>query len=59
MRTMNPDACIIASSGLRHPRGEGQRMADVDGFLPEPYSDDQLLRLVRKVLDAKAERKTD
>jgi PAS domain S-box-containing protein len=59
IRMMNPGACIIASSGLRHPRGEDQRMADVDGFLPKPYSDDQLLRLVKKVLDIRAKRKTD
>lgn len=55
LRAINPDVCIVASSGLRRPRDAGERMADVDGFLPKPYSDDQLLELVRKVLDKKRE----
>ncbi len=52
IRQTNPSALIIASSGLRHPNHE-DRLQDVDGFLPKPYTDDQLLRLVRIVLDKK------
>jgi CheY-like chemotaxis protein len=54
LRAINPQVPIIASSGLRRPGAKGGRLADVDGFLPKPYSDDQLLRIVRKVLDSRA-----
>ncbi len=51
LRAINPTVRIIASSGLRRPGADGGRLADVEGFLLKPYSDDQLLRMVRKVLD--------
>jgi C4-dicarboxylate-specific signal transduction histidine kinase len=53
VRAVDPTIRVIASSGLRRSSAEGGRLADVDGFLPKPYSDEQLLRMVRQVLDAK------
>jgi len=54
LRAINPDLRIIATSGFRRPDEEGGRLSAADGFLPKPYTDDRLLRLVRQVLDQKA-----
>ena len=43
---------VIASSGLRRPSSDAERFVGVNGFLAKPYSDEQLLRIVREVLDA-------
>ncbi|TWU57105.1 PAS domain S-box protein [Rubripirellula reticaptiva] len=51
IRRMNAQARVIASSGLRRPGQEGGKMADFDGFLPKPYTDDHLLRLVRNIIE--------
>ena len=52
LRAVHPHVRIIASSGLRRPNEHrAERLADVDGFLSKPYSDEQLLRVVRNVLD--------
>ncbi|MDA9859545.1 response regulator, partial [Rubripirellula sp.] len=52
IRSMNAQSRVIASSGLRRPGQEGGKMADFDGFLAKPYNDEQLLRIVRSVLEA-------
>ncbi len=56
LKAISPDVRIIASSGLRRPGHEGGKMADVNGFLAKPYSDEQLLQTVRKVLEPTSER---
>ncbi|QDS85886.1 Blue-light-activated protein [Rosistilla ulvae] len=52
LRELNPNVRVIASSGLRRPGSSGGRLVDVDGFLPKPYTDEQLLNMLRNVLDA-------
>jgi PAS domain S-box-containing protein len=59
LRAIDPQVRIIASSGFRRPSDEGGRLADVDGFLPKPYSDERLLHLVRTVLDKKSRRESE
>ncbi|MCA9123602.1 MAG: CHASE3 domain-containing protein [Planctomycetaceae bacterium] len=54
LRAIDPDVRIIASSGLRRPGADGATLSEFDGFLAKPYSDDQLLRLVRQVLTSEA-----
>lgn len=56
LRAIKADLRIIASSGLRRPTQEGDELADMNGFLAKPYSDQQLLQTVRSVLDAPFER---
>ncbi len=51
IRILDPTARIIASSGLRRPGQEGSRWGDVEGFLAKPYNDEQLLCLIRRVID--------
>ncbi len=51
LRAIHSSAKIITSSGLRRPSREEGRLLDIEGFLAKPYTDEQLLRLVREVLD--------
>lgn len=51
LRRLDPGVRVIASSGLRRPSSSGNRLDDVNDFLPKPYSDEQLLTMIRKVLD--------
>lgn len=52
LRNLNAHVKIVASSGLRRPESEGDKLSDVEGFLPKPYSDEQLLHAVRCAIDA-------
>jgi CheY-like chemotaxis protein len=51
LRAIKPNVRITASSGLSRPIAKDGRLAAIDGFLPKPYSDAQLLSVVRKMLD--------
>ncbi len=52
MRAYDASIRVIASSGLRRPGTDTERFVGINGFLAKPYSDEQLLRVVRDVLDA-------
>ena len=52
MREHDANIRVIASSGLRRPNNDAERFVGVNSFLAKPYSDEQLLRIVREVLDA-------
>ena len=52
LRKINPRLPIIASSGVRRPATDGQRLSDMNGFLAKPYSDAELLAAVRGALEA-------
>ncbi len=53
IHSYNAKIRIIACSGLRRPESVVGESTDMNGFLAKPYSDDQLLRLVRQVLDSR------
>ena len=54
MRKLVAKTKILACSGLRRPGEAGDQLADVNGFLAKPYSNDSLLRAVRAILDKNA-----
>jgi PAS domain S-box-containing protein len=51
IRTINPLAKVLASSGLRQPDRESGKMDDFNGCLAKPYNDEQLLRRLRSVVE--------
>ena len=50
LRRIKSNLSIIASSGLRKPDQGSGAIEGTQAFLPKPYSDDQLLATLRKVL---------
>ncbi len=51
LRALRRSIKIIGSSGLRRPRVDAG-LEGFDGFLPKPYSNLEILRIVRRTLDA-------
>lgn len=54
MRMISQEVPIIASSGLRRPDAGEHRIRDAQAFLPKPYSEEQILQLLRQVIDGGA-----
>ncbi|MCC9602402.1 CHASE3 domain-containing protein [Stieleria sp. JC731] len=50
LRQIQPEIQVVASSGLRRPSSDGVHLSDFDAFLSKPYSDENLLQTVHRVL---------
>ncbi|WP_158222692.1 CHASE3 domain-containing protein [Rhodopirellula sp. MGV] len=50
LRQLQPEVLIVASSGLRRPGNDGVHLSDFDAFLSKPYSDENLLQTIHRVL---------
>jgi len=56
LKEIRPDVRVIISSGFR-ARMRGSPMLDeACGFLPKPYSDEKLLKLLNQVLNGGVQR---
>ena len=51
LRAIDPQVRIIASSGLYRPETDPDAIRGVQAFLRKPYSDEQILKTLRQVLD--------
>lgn len=51
IRSVFPKIPVIASSGLWRPENVPREELEMDQFLAKPYTDEQLLRIVRETLD--------
>ncbi|PQO41884.1 PAS domain S-box protein [Blastopirellula marina] len=51
IRAVFPKIPVIASSGLWRPENVPREELEMDQFLAKPYTDEQLLRIVRETLD--------
>lgn len=51
LRAIAPECRILATSGLQRPGSERGQLADTNGFLAKPYSDEQLLQAIRDAIE--------
>jgi DNA-binding NarL/FixJ family response regulator len=56
LREMNPSVKVILASGFFEPEIKSEFLkAEANGFIQKPYIPDDILRIIREVLDIKSE----